>query len=145
MRGEYVAFRTRMEGHPVLEGRVDTAVRFSDGGAAVRDNYVVVKPAAPDMLRDDRYLVVQRSGGKRRFTWDVRVVATSADGVLLLGESDIEQMVGHVLSVPGRRCEPIELVQGVEEGFEFDRTARLHYTVLSFRFWSRPGDEMGES
>lgn len=137
MRAEFQAFRARLAAHSLLAGKVVDAVRLTDGGEPVRANYVVAKPAAPDRLGDDRYTAVQQAASRKRFTFDVRVVATAADGVLLLADAAIAQLVGHSLTVAGRSCDPIELVEGVEEGFEFDRTARLHWVDLSFRFVSR--------
>lgn len=137
MIAEFTAFRTRLAAHALLSGKVETAVRLTDGGEPVRANYVVAKPAGPDRLRDDRYTATQEPASKRRFTYDVRVVAVDADGVLLLANAVIGQLVGHVLTVTGRRCDPIELVEGVEEAFQYDRTARLHWVDLSFRFVSR--------
>lgn len=139
MRAENVAFRTRLAGHTLLAGRVYDAVRYTDAGQVVRDNYVVVKPAMPDRLDDVRYTSRQQAESTRRFTPDVRVVAVDADGLLLFAEAAVEQMVGCSLTVAGRVCDPVELVQGVEEAAQFDSTTRLHYTDLSFRFWSRRG------
>lgn len=137
MRAEFTAFKTRLAAHSLLSGKVFDAVRLTDSGEVVRANYVVVRPAGPDRLSDARYAGLQAPASKRRFTFDVRVVAVDADGVLLLAEAAVAQMVGYSLTVTGRRCDPIGLVEGVEEAFEFDRTTRLHWVDLSFRFWSR--------
>ena len=137
MRAEFTAFSTRLAAHTLLSGKVYDAVRLTDAGEPVRANYVVAKPAGPDRLDDSRYTALQRASSARRFTYDVRVVAVDATGVLLLADAAVAQLVGHSLTVAGRACDPIELVEGVEEAFEFDRTARLHWVDLSFRFWSR--------
>lgn len=137
MRAHFAAFRSRLEGHTILAGKVETAVRITNG-TPVRANYAVAFPAAPDRLGDDRFTSTQHGDSNAEYTNDVRLVATSADGVLLLADAAMEQMIGHVLVVAGRKCDPIRLVEGVEEGrVEYDRTADLYYIDLSFRFWSR--------
>lgn len=137
MRAEYTAFKSRLEGHPLLSGKVSTAVRFANGNP-VRTNYVVAYPSAPDRLDDERYTAAPSASSERTLTYDVRVVAVDADGVLLLAEAVVAQVVGHRLSVSGRVCDPMWLVPGVEEGrVEYDKTTDLYYLDMSFRYVSR--------
>lgn len=136
MRFEFAAFKARMEESSILAGKVHPIVRKTSG-TPVRDNYVVAKSSKPDRITDDRMYAVQRYGSKRRFTYDVRVVATSAGGLDVLGEAVLKQLLGHRLVVPGRLCDPISLVEDVEEGDGYDSTADLFYRDFSFRFWSR--------
>lgn len=136
MRAEFAAFKARLEESPVLAGKVFPVVR-KNGDEPVRANYVVAKSSKPDRLDDDRFTVVPEFVSDRRFTYDVRVVTVDADGLDTLGEAALKQLVGHRLSVVGRRCDPIRLVEDVEEGDGYDRTADLFYRDFSFRFWSR--------
>ncbi len=137
LRAHFAAFKSRLEGHSLLAGKVDTAVRVSNG-SPVRANYVVAFPDVPDRLDDARYTASQRATSTATFSFDVRVVATSADGVLLFADAVVAQLVGHSLTVAGRVCDPMRLVEGVEEGrVEFDRTSELFYLDVSFRFVSR--------
>ncbi|MEI3845320.1 MULTISPECIES: hypothetical protein [unclassified Microbacterium] len=136
MRAEFQAFKARMDAHPKLAGKIFPIVRKDDVGP-VRANYVVAKSSKPDRLGDGRWTAVQRFESDRRFTYDVRVVAVDDTGLDVLGDAVLEQLVGHVLTVPGRRCFPIRLVEDVEEGDGYDRTADLFFRDFSFRFWSR--------
>jgi len=136
MRAEFAAFKARLEAHPKLTGKVFPVVRKS-GDSPVRDNYVVARSAKPDRLEDDRFMGVPDSESDRRFTYDVRVVTVDDDGLGVLGEAVVEQLVGHRLVVAGRRCDPVRLVPDVEEGDGYDRTADLFFRDFSFRFWSR--------
>lgn len=135
MRAEFAAFRALLEDSPVLAGRVSAVVR-KNGDEPVRANYVVAKSAKPDRLSDDRFMSVPEFASDRRFTYDVRVVTVDADGLDTLGEA-VLRVVGRVPVVAGRRCSPVRLVEDVEEGDGYDRTADLFYRDMSFRFWSR--------
>ena len=141
MRAEYSAFLARVRAHSMLSNKTDTVVRTDAGGAPVRANYVVVFPAIPDGLGDDRYSALQRVESDRFMSFDVRVVAVDADGLLMLVEAVMAQLIGHALDVSGRRCDPIRMAtDAVEEGtVKFDRDARLFYVDMSFEFWSRRG------
>lgn len=136
MSAEFTAFKARLNAHTILSGNVDDTVRVDDDGP-VRANYVVATGALPDRLTDDRYLARQQYASNRRYTFDVRVVATSANGRDMWADAVMSQLIGHELGVEGRRCDAIEFVEGVEEGFWHDKTARLFGADMSFRFWSR--------
>lgn len=136
MKAEFAAFKARLEQSPVLAGKVHAIVR-KNGDEPVRANYVVAKSSKPDRLDDERFTVVNVFDSDRRFTYDVRVVTTSPDGLDVLGEAVMKQLAGHRLGVPGRRCDPMWMVPDVEEGDGYDRTADLYYRDFSFRFWSR--------
>ena len=136
MLAEFSAFKARLGGHTLLTGKVEPGARLKNG-EPVQDNYVIADPSVP-FLDDARYLDGPDPEASAQHTFDVRVVATDTDGVLLLMDAAIEQMVGHALIVPGRVCDPVALVPPVEEGrVLFDRTTRLFYMDVSFRFWSR--------
>lgn len=137
MKAEYAAFKARLEAHPKLVGRVERIVRKNGDDKPVRDNYVVVKSSKPDRLDNERLTGVNDYEADRRFTYDVRVVGTSDETLDTLGEPVLIQLAGHSLVVPGRNCSPLRLVEDVEEGDGYDRTADLYYRDFSFRFWSR--------
>lgn len=136
MRGEFAAFKARLIESPTLAGKVYPIVRVT-AGEPVRANYVVAKSSPPDQLGDARYGSVQSFDATRRFTFDVRVVTVNDDGLNTLGDEVLRQLVGHRLGVEGRKCDPINLVGGVEEGDGYDRVASLFYRDFSFRFISR--------
>ena len=137
MIGEWVAFKAWCN-HGILAGKLDTTIRVKSTGEAVRENYVVLWASAPGRLVNDRLTAAQDPDADRLITYDVRAVAVDDDGVMLLADAVIRRCVGHALTVPGRACDPMGLVEGVEEGrVEYDRATRLYYLDLSLRFWSR--------
>lgn len=141
MRAEFNAFAARVRGHAVLSNKTDTVVRLNTDGSAVRTNYVVLYPNVPD-LDDRRYVAGQDVESSRRCRFDARVVAVDADGLMILAEALHAQLLprgGVELTVPGRVCDRIRLLPGVEEGrVQYDRTARLFYLDETYEFWSHP-------
>lgn len=140
MRVEWTAFIAYIRTHPQLGDMTYTVVQRDAGGdLVVEKNYLVVWPAIPDRLGDDRWTAKQAATSDRFLSFDVRVVAVDAEGLMLLIEWLTEHLIGHTLNVPGRRCEPITLAtDGVEEGtVREDPKTLLQYLDLSFEFWSR--------
>lgn len=137
LSAHYMAFRAWLTGDAWFTGKVDAVVRRNAAGDLVRANYAILTPAIPDRLSDERFTATQRATSSARFTFDVRCVAVDADGALLWAEKTIGRLVGHSLTVAGRSCDPITLVEGVEENaVEYDRVANLYYVDMSFRFHS---------
>jgi hypothetical protein len=136
VRAEWAAFESRLGGHTVTAGKVFPIVR-KDADGVVRANYVVARSHPPDRLDDGRLAGSQSADSDQRYTYDVRIVTTAANGLDFWADAVFAQLLGHRLVVPGRRCTPIELVQNVEEGDGYDRVSDLYYRDLSFRFWSR--------
>lgn len=137
MRAHFAGFEGLLLAVPMLSGHVYPNVRLGDGGEPTRDNYVVLYPDGPADLGDNRYTARQALDSRSRWRYDVRVVATSVDGLLMWADA-VMSVIGSVPVVAGRRCDPVSLVPGVEEGKgRFDASSRLHYLDLSFEFWSR--------
>ena len=137
MRESFTAFRTMLAAVPGIPA-VDDVARVTSSGEAVRENYVIAFPPAIPGLSDDRYKSLQRVESTSRLRFDVRTVATTADGVLLLTDR-VLSLIGQALTVAGRRCDPFTLVPGVEEGGAlYDRTARLFYVDITLETISRP-------
>lgn len=138
MKAEFAAFKTALGEPAMLAGKVETAIRVTATGDPVRTNYVIAFPAVPQ-FDDQRYTAVQIFESTRELEYDVRAVAVDADGVLLLGEAVVKQMLNRVLTVSGRVCDPVRMpTDNVEEGrVEYDKTARLFYIDMTFRFVSR--------
>lgn len=134
----YEAFKARLAGG-ILAGKVFDVVRFN-GDTAVRDNYAVLTPT--NTKRDDnRFTKLDSVESDALYRYDVRYVATSVGAVLLWQQSAQERLIpegGFSLTVPGRRCDPIRLVEPVEEGaYEHDRVTNLFYVDETYEFWSR--------
>lgn len=137
MRAEFNAFKAALSEPAQLAGKVDTSVRVTTAGEAVRTNYVIAFPAAVG-YDDERYTASQRFGSTRMCEFDVRFVAVDADGVLILAEAAMKHLLNLTLTVPGRVCDPIWVDRGVQsERVKFDRTARLFYLDVTYEFKSR--------
>lgn len=138
MHGEYAALVALLESLPGVP-TVHEIVRVTDSGIPVRANYVVAFPPAIPSLSDDRYTAGQRFESKSGQRFDVRVVATTAVGVLGIAATILSHAIGAKLIVQGRRVDPLTLVPGVEEGkTEYDRQADLFYMDFTLETVSRP-------
>lgn len=136
MRLHYLAFQALMLAIPVLANKIFSNVRITNG-QPVRANYIVHFADAPAELNDNRFTARQRADSRSKWRYDVRIVATTADGLLELADA-VMSVIGKVPVVSGRRCDPVSLVPGVEEGKgRFDPVTDLHYLDLSFEFVSR--------
>ena len=137
MRAHFQAFRLLLLAVSGLSNKVYSNVRRTAGGEIVRENYVVLFPDGPNELDDVRYMARQRADSRSKWRYDVRIVAVDADGLLMLADA-VMSVIGKVPVVSGRRCDPVSLVPGVEEGKgRFDSVTDLHYLDLSFEFVSR--------
>ena len=137
MRAEAAAVKTRLSADSILSGKVYDSVRVSEGGDAVRANYVVVSFSVPEE-ETARFSAVTYADADREVVFNVQCVAVDADGVMLLVERAKAQLLGYMLTVAGRTCTPIRRLPDVEEGeIRYDRSARLFYVHMSFAFWSK--------
>nr|WP_278101162.1 hypothetical protein [Microbacterium proteolyticum] len=138
MRAEFNAFKAELAVPSVLNNRVFTAVRVTDAGELVRDNYAVTIPYLPE-LDDKRYTAPQTANSAELCEFDVRFVGTTADAVLLLLDAALEHMLFRVLTIPGRVCDPIRVDRTANDraGMQFDKSARLFYIDATFVFTSR--------
>lgn len=136
MRLHYLAFQALMLAIPVLANKIFSNVRITNG-QPVRANYIVHFADAPAELNDNRFTARQRADSRSKWRYDVRIVATTADGLLELADA-VMTVIGKIPVVSGRRCDPVSLVPGVEEGKgRFDPVTDLHYMDLTFSFVSR--------
>lgn len=137
MRAHFNAFRALLIAVSILSNKVFSNVRITNG-TPVRANYVILFPDGPAELGDGRLTSPQRSVSRAKYRYDVRIVAVDADGLLLLADA-VLSLIGAVPVVDGRRCDPVKLVPGVEEGKgRYDSVTDLHYLDLSLEFWSQP-------
>lgn len=137
MRAEWDALKARAEENEHLQGAVFDVVRKNDAGEIVRANYVVLTMSVPEE-EADRWTVVPQPDHDREVVFDTQAVAVDVPGLIWLIEDIKKQYLGHRLTVPGRRCDPIRRLPDVEEGeIRHDRTAGLFYVHLSWAFTSR--------
>lgn len=132
----YTPLYNRLNAHSKLAGKVYDAVRVTDAGQAVRENYVVIMDVLPVALDDGRYTARQALESNGDIAVDVRVAATSAAGRRVLVDAVTEQLVGYALTVTGRVCEPIRWDLPATPG-RYDPVPRLHWQDLEFLFMSR--------
>ena len=120
----------------ILASRVYDTVRMN-GTGLVRDNYAVLTDESP-LKNAGRYTATTSPSSRARHRFDVRSVATSANGRRMYRDAVEGNLVGKVPVVAGRSCTAIQPVPPVEEGRpQFDSTANLHYVTDSFEFWSQ--------
>lgn len=137
----YAAFKALLESALLdggIAGKVYDAVRYNQS-APVRDNYAILKPTTPK--RDDNRLTKLNSvQSTSLFRYDVRYVGTSLAAVLQWQQAAQERLIpegGVALTVTGRRCDSIRLVDPVEEGeYSHDSTANLFYVDETYEFRS---------
>lgn len=133
----YRAFTGHLAGIAGLPA-IEEVARVTDSGEPVRANYVVAFPPRIPSLNDRRYSVAQSALSTAQFRFDVRPVATTATAVLRFTDLILTATVGQSLDVPGRACDLMRLVEGVEEGATmYDRTARLYYMDFTIEVVSR--------
>lgn len=136
LNAHYNAFVEHLD-HDILAGKIDEVVRVTSNGESVRENYVVVGLDLPTP-DDHRYTGTQSVDSEAVYRFDTRYVAVNRSGVLLLAQAGRERLLRAVLTVPDRKCDPIRLVDPVEEGrVQWDRTARLFYVDETYEFKSR--------
>ncbi|MCK8477228.1 hypothetical protein [Microbacterium aurugineum] len=137
MRPHFQAFKSLLLAVSGLANKVYSNVRRTAGGEIVRENYVVLFPDGPNQLDDVRYMARQSVHSRSQWRYDVRIVAVDADGLLMIADA-VMSVIGKIPAVAGRKCDPVSLVPGVEEGKgRFDPLTDLHYLDLSFEFVSR--------
>ena len=137
MLAHFLAFKALLMAVPKLADKVYANIRTKAGGDLVLANYVVLFADGPADLDDERYTARQSIDSRSRWRYDVRVVAVDAEG-MLDNADDVMSVIGKTPVVEGRKCEPVRLVPGVEEGKgRFDPLTGLHYVDLSFEFKSR--------
>lgn len=138
MRAEFDAFKAALSTPTQLAGKVFEGVRVTDAGETPRENFVVVKWDVP-RFDDERYTSSQAYESTRFYDVDVRFVATSHAGVMVLTDAALKHLLRLVLTVPGRVCDPIreDRTANDTQGVQYDRTARLFYLDTTFTFISR--------
>lgn len=140
LNDHYDAVVARLQ-HGILSGNVFDVVRASEDGTPVRANYVVVGMDLPTP-NDQRYTAPQVGDSDAPYRWDVRTVATTRSAVLRFAQAVRDRLLNHTLVVPGRSCDPIRLVDAVEEGrVMWDRTARLFYADETYEAISRRANQ----
>lgn len=120
------AVLARCREHEVLADKTESGIRFSDGGAPVRSNYISVITTLPG-FEESRLTSEQTPGADAFLFIRIRVVAVDYDGLLVLISATDEQLVGHHLSVTDRA------VTGLERTMSdpiYDQASRLWHVDM---------------
>lgn len=124
----HAAVRARIEAHPKLSGKVDDVARVKTNGEYARANYVVLGVTTPGLV-EDRLTNVPGPDADGELTVHARVVAVDVAGVNLLTDALLEQLQGHLLTVPSRAVTPLN---GEVEDIDYDRAANLFHRDVWF-------------
>lgn len=106
---EYAAVEAQLEADSALVVR-DTV--YDPAGAIVRGSYVVLFGGSPDDLDDDRFSNVPDLNSKAEYVYTTRSVSTTPDGVRAVQTHVFTQLVGTVLTVTDRKCDPLRHTHG---------------------------------
>ena len=132
----YTPVLDRLTANAALSGKVFDSVRVTPAGEAIRENYAVIMSVLPVSLDDERFTARQALESSGDVAVDIRVAATSASGLRWWVDAVTTQLVGAVLTVSGRVCEPIRWDLPATPG-RYDPTPRLHWQDIEFLFMSR--------
>jgi hypothetical protein len=134
----YNAVSTFLAGGVDLTDRVFDTARVDAQGQLIRDTYAVLYGGSPDELDDKRFTAPQQVSSRAEFVYPVRSVSITPDGARKLADKVSSRLVGGVVTVEGRSCDPMRLTLG--GGVETDRsvTPPLYfiddeYTLVSTR------------
>jgi hypothetical protein len=108
MRDHFLAVKNRLLEDAALasKGVYDSAL-VDANGSPVLETYTILFGGAPDSLGDDRLTGVAVAGSDASYTYMVRSVSPSADGVRSAMSKVLTQLVGFTPAIGGRRCSPI--------------------------------------
>lgn len=101
------AIKARIENDAALTGKVFDTVRIDDAGGLIRDNYVILYRSGPDSYVNGRLTAVSQYASEANFIVEIRAVGTSTVSCGAVTDKVMNQLIGHILNVPGRVCSPI--------------------------------------
>lgn len=104
MIAEFAAVKSLLEAVPLLSGSVRDA--DMDDKEPARGTYLLVFPAAPEVLSDGRWGSVPLPESDADYSFPVRAVSTDVDGVMLIANA-VKGLVGSKVTVSGRKCDPL--------------------------------------
>ena len=112
MRTHYAAVKARLEASTVLAGKVYNTLAKKADGTFITTSYVILYGGTPDSLDDERLSSVQSIDSDAEYIYTVRSVSSTADAALATADVAAAQLIGVVLTVSGRVCNPILLDDG---------------------------------
>ena len=131
MIAEFDAVKTLLGSVSLLAGSVFTP----DDPEPARGTYLLVFPAGPEDMDDQRWSTVPVPGSDAEYSFPLRAVAQDVAGVMLIADA-VKGLVGSKPNVSGRRCDPLTV--------EFDPVKKdnsvspaLFFMDMWVEFWSR--------
>jgi len=115
MLAEYNAVKAQIEADPLLAGKVTDSAKIDSQNGLVREQYVILFGGPPITLGDERYTAPQLQDSDAVYSYTVRAVSVTAAGAMLVASKVAAQLIGAVVTVPGRKCERIRLDEADSE------------------------------
>lgn len=111
MRAHYQAVKARLHADSALSAKgIYDAVRVDPTqGLPVQATYIVLFGGAADVLDDGRLSAPQLANSDAEYTYTVRAISTTVDGVMAVMTKVHTQLVGCIPIVAGRNCSPMSL------------------------------------
>jgi hypothetical protein len=107
MRDHYMAMKAQLQLDPVL--KVSDAARMTGNPPTLAREQYLILYGSTGSLDNDRHTAPQAPNSDATFRYTIRAVSISADGVLLLMTKVYAQLAGRILTITGRKCNPILL------------------------------------
>jgi hypothetical protein len=129
MRSHFAAIKNRLLADPALADRgVYDSALIDSSGTPVLGTYTILFGGPPDVLDSGRLTGVQTMAADATYTYTVRCVSVTADGVRAAMGKVLNQLVGYTPTIAGRRCTPIV--------FDFAADVRADNAVTPPLFYS---------
>lgn len=125
------AVKARLSAHPMISTQVFDIARTNTTGL-IRANYIILFGGPPESLDDDRASAPQQSDSTAEFIYTVRAVGTTPAAVRAWSDAAFTQLVGAVLSVPGRKCDRIILDDSTPIQEDKGATPSLYYSDTDY-------------
>ena len=131
MIAEFNAVKSLLESVPILSGHV----YGPDDEEPARGAYLLVFPAGPEDMDDQRWSAVPDPKSDAEYSFPLRAVAEDRHRLMLIADA-VKGLVGRKPTVAGRRCDPLTV--------DFDPMKKdnavspaLVFMNMWMEFWSR--------
>ena len=125
------AVRSRLNAHPMIANQVYDIARTGTAGL-IKANYLILFGGPPESLNDDRAFGTQQADSTAEFIYTVRAVGTTPAAVRAWSDAAFTQLVGHVLTIPGRKCDRIILDDSTPIQEDKGATPSLYYSDTDY-------------
>lgn len=125
------AVKARLSAHSMIGANVFDVARTNTSGL-IRANYLILFGGPPEVLGDDRVFGFQQADSAAEFIYTVRAVGTTPAAVRAWSGAAFSQLVGHVLTVPDRKCDRIILDDSTAIQEDKGATPSLYYSDTDY-------------